>query len=68
MTATEKLVIEYAESLTLTPATVTDELRAQLRDTFSDKQLAELTNFITWENARARFNRGFGIEAEGYAT
>jgi hypothetical protein len=26
----------------------------------------ELTSAIAWENFRARFNRGFGIEAEGF--
>jgi len=52
----------------VTPAAVTDDLRARLRNEFNDKQLAELTSFIAWENARARFNRGFDIQPEGYAT
>jgi alkylhydroperoxidase family enzyme len=47
---------------------VSDELRARLRDQFNDKELAELTNFIAWENARARFNRGFDIQSEGYTS
>ncbi len=64
---TEKLVIEYAESLTMTPTTVDDELRSRLRAEFSKKQLAELTHFIAVENLRARFNRGFDIQPEGYA-
>jgi hypothetical protein len=28
--------------------------------------MVELTSAIAWENFRARFNRGFGIEAEGF--
>jgi hypothetical protein len=27
----------------------------------------ELTAAIAWENFRARFNRGFGIDAEGFS-
>ncbi len=30
------------------------------------KGMVELTSAIAWENFRARFNRGFGIEAEGF--
>lgn len=63
----EKLVIEYAEALTVTPTTATDDLRERVAAQFSSKQLAELTNVIAWENARARFNRGFDIQPDGYA-
>lgn len=50
----------------MTPVTVPAELRTALQANFSSKQLAELTNFIAWENARARFNRGFDIQPDGY--
>lgn len=50
----------------MTPVEVSDELTSRLRDHLSEKQVVELTNLIAWENARARFNRGFGIEADGY--
>lgn len=33
---------------------------------FSPKQLVELTQVIAWENARARFNRGFDVQSDGY--
>lgn len=59
-------MIQYAETLSMTPVTVPAELRTALQANFSTKQLAELTNFIAWENARARFNRGFDIEPDGY--
>jgi len=51
----------------MTPVKVEPDLRGRLEAAFSPKQMAELTNFIAWENARARFNRGFGIEPEGYS-
>jgi len=62
----EKRVLRYATALTQTPANVTEELFNSLRDHFNSKQLVELTAVIAWENFRARFNRGFGIEAEGF--
>ncbi|MEM7092130.1 MAG: hypothetical protein AAF567_03945 [Actinomycetota bacterium] len=66
LTEIEKLVVEFAETLTSNPVTVSDDLQARMQAAFSTKQIVELTNFIAWENARARFNRAFGIEAEGY--
>jgi alkylhydroperoxidase family enzyme len=62
----EKLVMRYAVALTRTPANVPEELFANLREHFSPQQIVELTSAITWENYRARFNRGFGIEAQGF--
>jgi alkylhydroperoxidase family enzyme len=66
LTDDERLVVEYAEQLSMTPANVSDEVHRQLRVRFSEKQIVELTNNIAWENARARFNRGFRIEPDGY--
>ena len=60
-------MIEYAEALTMTPPTVNDDLRGRMHAEFSKKQLAELTHFIAVENLRARFNRGFDIQPEGYS-
>jgi alkylhydroperoxidase family enzyme len=53
--------------MTRTPATVSDELYASLRDHFSERQLVELSSTISWENYRARFNRTFAIAAEGFS-
>jgi 4-carboxymuconolactone decarboxylase len=62
----EKRVLRYAVALTRTPADVPEELFNSLREHFSPQQMVELTSAIAWENFRARFNRGFGIEAEGF--
>ena len=66
LTDLEKAVVEFAEILSSTPATVPDELSARLREELSEKQLVELAHSIAWENARARFNRAFGIQPDGY--
>jgi alkylhydroperoxidase family enzyme len=62
----EKLVLRYAIALTRTPANVSEELFANLREHFSPQQMVELTSAIAWENYRARSNCGFGIEPEGF--
>jgi alkylhydroperoxidase family enzyme len=54
----EKRVLRYAVAITHTPAEVSH---------LDPKQMVELTAAIAWENFRARFNRGFGIEAEGFS-
>jgi alkylhydroperoxidase family enzyme len=63
----EKRVLRYAVALTRTPADVPEELFNSLREHLNPQQMVELTAAIAWENFRARFNRGFGIEAEGFA-
>lgn len=65
-TELEKRVLRYAVALTQTPAEVPEELFNSLREHFNPQQMVELTSAIAWENFRARFNRGFGIEAEGF--
>lgn len=66
-TSKEKLGLRLTVALTRTPATVDDQLFSDLRAEFSEPQLTELTTAIAWENYRARFNRTFGILAEGFS-
>jgi alkylhydroperoxidase family enzyme len=66
-TKTEKNVLRFTAALTRQPAEVPDELFAALRRDFSERQLVQLTAAIAWENYRARFNRAFGVEAEGFS-
>jgi len=63
----EKRVLLYTAAVTATPTHVTEELFKSLREYLDPKQMVELTAAIAWENFRARFNRGFGIEAEGFS-
>jgi alkylhydroperoxidase family enzyme len=62
----EKLVLELADALTVTPARVSDDLRQRLKKRFSTAQLVELAAAIAWENYRARSNRVFGFVSEGF--
>ena len=44
-----------------------DDLFAQLRNRFSERELVELSAAICWENHRARFNRTFAVESDGFS-
>lgn len=66
-TELQKDVLDYVVALTKTPANTTDELVAKLRKSFDAKQFVELTTMIAWENFRARFNRGFDVQSQGFA-
>ena len=63
----EKLVLRLTVGMTRTPASVEDQLFAALRSEFSEPQLVELATAIAWENYRSRFNRAFGVLAEGFS-
>jgi len=67
LTELEKLVLRYAVAMTQTPVDVSDELFAELKRHFNERQLVELTSAVAWENYRARFDHAFGIEAEGFS-
>ena len=61
---TERLVIELADAMTNTPANVSDDLYAWLRNQFSEEQLMQLGARIAFENYRARWNRIFNVESD----
>ena len=63
----ERLVLDYAEALTATPPTMSDELWERLRARFDDEQLVELTVAISIENYRARVGEAFGLASEGFS-
>ena len=66
-TPLERDVLEYAEAMTHTPPTVTDELAARLLDRLGAPAMVELTTWIAMANQFARGNVALGIEAEGLA-
>ncbi|MFC4375556.1 carboxymuconolactone decarboxylase family protein [Nocardia halotolerans] len=63
----EKLVIEFAEAMTVTPAVDIDDLRSTLLTHLTKTQLAELAATIAWENQRGRLNQGLGVQPTGMA-
>ena len=66
-TPRERDVLEYAEAMTQTPPTVTDELSARLLDQLGAAAMVELTAFIALANLYTRSNTALGIESQGFA-
>ena len=66
-TSLERDVMEYAEAMTQTPPTVTDELSARLIKALGPAALVELTMFIAAANLMARSNVAMGIESQGFS-
>ncbi len=64
-TDVERLVIELADAMAMTPANVTDDLYARLRKQFTEEQLLQLSGQIAFENFRARLNRVFDVGSDG---
>jgi alkylhydroperoxidase family enzyme len=64
---TERLVLDLAVAMTLTPVRVTDELIEQLRAVFDERQVVELVHLVAVENLRSRFNAAFGLSAAGFS-
>ncbi len=65
-TELERLVLEYAEAMTDTPPSVTDEMVARLGRRLSEAQLVELTAIVAVENLRSRINSALGLTAQGF--
>jgi alkylhydroperoxidase family enzyme len=62
----ERDVLAYAEAVTATPPTVTDEMVAGLRRKLDDAALVELTMIVGVENIRSRFNSAMGLTSQGF--
>ena len=63
----ERLVLEFAERATATPATVDDALAARLQEHFDVKELTELAAWVALESYRSRFNAGLGLVSQGFS-
>jgi alkylhydroperoxidase family enzyme len=63
----ERIVLEYAEAATESPARVPDELAARLHAHFDEAEIVELAAWVALENFRSRFNAGLGLRSQGFA-
>ncbi len=66
-TPIERDVMEYAEAMTRTPPTVTDELSARLLAALGPAALVELTASVALANFMARSNVAMGIESQEFS-
>lgn len=63
----EREVLAYAEAMTATAPTVTDEMVASLLAQLGEAALVELTAVIAFANFTTRPNVALGIESDGFA-
>ena len=61
---TERVAVEYADSITLTHLDTTDELFERLRQRYSDDEIIELTAIVAWENSSSKFNRALRVPSQ----
>ena len=66
-TPLERDVLEYAEAMSQTPPTVTDELVERLDAELGPAAVVELTSVIAFANMSTRGNVALGIESDGFA-
>jgi alkylhydroperoxidase family enzyme len=66
-TPLERDVMGYAEAMTQTPPTVTDELSARLLEALGPAALVELTMFTALANLMTRANTAIGIESQEFS-
>jgi AhpD family alkylhydroperoxidase len=66
-TPLERDVMEYAEAMTNTPPTVTDELANRLLVALGPAALVELTGYAGMANFMTRTNTTMGIKSQGFS-
>jgi alkylhydroperoxidase family enzyme len=66
-TPLERDVMEYAEAMSQTPPTVTDELSGRLLAALGAPAMIELTAWIAYANQVTRTNTALGIESQGFS-
>ena len=62
----ERLVLDFAEGMSRTPTVVTDDLFAQLREHFDERQLVLLIAFGSMMVATNVFNDAMGVPLDDY--
>ncbi len=66
-TALERDVMGYAEAMTQTEPTVTDDMVARLLEQLGEAAVVELTAIVAFANFTTRANVAMGIESDGFA-
>ena len=66
-TPLERDVMDYAEAMSNTPPTVTDEQYAGLLERLGPAAMVELTTFIAYANLATRANVANGVTSQGFS-
>ncbi|MEU8920499.1 carboxymuconolactone decarboxylase family protein [Kitasatospora sp. NPDC048545] len=63
----EREVMDYAEAMSVTPPTVTDEQYGGLLDALGAAAMVELTAYVAFVNMAARNNIANGVSSQGFS-
>jgi alkylhydroperoxidase family enzyme len=63
----ERRVMGYAEAMTATPPTVSDDMVSELVEDLGVQAVVELTMMVAVENQRSRFNSAMGLTSQGFS-
>ncbi|MFJ8622815.1 carboxymuconolactone decarboxylase family protein [Kitasatospora sp. NPDC093550] len=66
-TPLERDVMAYAEAMSVTPPTVTDEQYGDLLDVLGPGAMVELTAYVAFVNMAARANIANGVSSQGFS-
>jgi len=66
-TEQERIMLEYAEAASATPAVIDDDLVKRLHSVFDDAEIVELAGWIALENYRSRANAALRLRSQGFA-
>lgn len=62
----ERLSLEYTEAVTNSKGSVSELLRARMRDHYTDNEVVGITALIAFQNMSTKFNNAFGLEPQGF--
>ena len=63
----QRRVMAYAEAMTATPPTVSDDMVSDLVEDLGVQAVVELTMMVAVENQRSRFNSAMGLTSQGFS-
>jgi AhpD family alkylhydroperoxidase len=62
----EKIALDYAETMTITGRTYSDELFARLHKHYTEDEIVELTGLIAFQNLSSKFNSALDVQPQGF--
>ncbi len=65
-TESEKIALEYAETVTITDRQVSDELFTRLKQHYDERTIIELTGLVAFQNLSSKFNAALDVAPQGF--
>lgn len=64
----ERIVLTYVEAMTITGQKVTEEMLNDLKLSFDEDTIVELTALVAFQNLSAKFNTALDVPAQGFCS